>query len=102
MSTEDTNIEKTDTENTDEEQTSEENTNTGEISNDVKDDIMKVFENTDCAYPLEDVMAELKELDHPSPGAIIVCAIQDNLIYVDSIEDNGTVYLAVVDKNEEE
>ncbi len=73
-----------------------------EENNGVKDDIMKIFENTDCAYPLEDIISELKNLGHSSPGTLIVCAIQDNLIYVDSIEDDGTVYLAVVDQDEEE
>jgi hypothetical protein len=71
-------------------------------NHDITSDIMKIFEDTEYAYPLEDVMGELKKLGYSNIGTIVTCAIQDELIYVDSIEDDGTVYIALVDQDEEE
>lgn len=62
------------------------------------DEIKTIFDNSEYAYPLEDVMGEFRNLGHNNPGMIITCAIQDELLYVDSIEDNGTVYLALVEE----
>lgn len=84
-----------------EEDTKEENTSSEENC-DATNDIMKIFENPEYAYPLEDIMSELRELGHSNPGTIITCAIQDELLYVDNIEDDGTVYIALVDQDEGE
>lgn len=92
--------------NTKEEENLEENTSSEEENleedNDVINDIMKIFDNPEYAYPLEDVIEELEGLGHHNPGTIITCAIQDELLYVDNVEDDGTVYLALVDQVEEE
>lgn len=73
-----------------------------EEDRDVINDIIKIFEDTSCAYPLDDVIAELKELGYENPGGVITLALQDDVIYVDSVEDSGMVYLAVSNQSEEE
>ncbi len=78
------------------EEKSEEITNSEEIIN----DLMKIFDNSEYAYPLIDVMEELKNLGHSNPGAIITDALHDELLYTDSVEDDGTVYIALVDEED--
>ena len=73
-----------------------------EMNSDIEDDIMGIFEKPDCAYPLEDIIEELKKLGYPNPGPIVLYAIQDELLYIDSIEDDGVVYLAIEDQEEGE
>ncbi len=68
----------------------------------IEDDIAKVFENPEYAYPLEDVLEEFKKLGYTDVGKTVLYAIQDDLLYVDNIEDDGTVYIAVVEDDEEE
>ena len=68
---------------------------------DATEDIIKIFEDPDYAYPLEDIIAELKKLEYTNPGLSVLCAIQDEILYLDSIEDNGAVYVALVDRDEE-
>lgn len=79
----------------------EENSNPEE-NHDIVDDIKKIFENYEYAYPLEDIIEEIKNLGYKNPGMIITNAIQDDLLYVDSIEDDGIVYLALIEQDEEE
>ena len=69
---------------------------------DIIDDIKSIFEDPDCAYPLNDVIDGLKVLGYKNPGGAITLALQDEAIYVDSVEDSGMVYLAAVEKDEEE
>ncbi len=68
----------------------------------IEDDITKVFENPEYAYPLEDVLEEFKKLGYTDVGKTVLYAMQDDLLYVDNIEDDGTVYIAVVEDDEEE
>jgi len=69
---------------------------------DVINDIMTIFEDPDCAYPLDDVIDELRGLGHENPGKILTLALQDDVIYVDSVEDDGMVYLALIEQDEGE
>lgn len=80
----------------------EEDTLVEELDRDIIKDIKSIFEDHDCAYPLDDVIEELKDLGYRNPGGVITLALQDDAIYVDSVEDSGMVYLAVVEKDEEE
>lgn len=70
-----------------------------EENKDVTSDIIAIF-NPEYAYPLEDIMGELRTLGYSNPGSVVLCAIQDDILYVDSIEDDGTVYIAIVDNDE--
>jgi hypothetical protein len=79
----------------------EENMNT-EKTRDVISDITKIFDDTNCAYSLKDVIDELKRLGYENPGTAILYAMQDDLLCVDSIEDDGLVYLAILEQDEEE
>jgi hypothetical protein len=73
-----------------------------ELDRDIINDIKSIFKDSDCAYPLDDVIDELEELGYKNPGGVITLALQDEAIYVDSVEDSGMVYLAIVEKDEEE
>jgi hypothetical protein len=73
-----------------------------EEDRDVINDVRSIFDDPDCAYPLNDVIAELKELEYDNPGGVITLSLQDEVIYVDSVEDDGTVYLALTEQDEEE
>ncbi len=46
------------------------------------------------------MVEEFKKLGYSEPGNIITFAIQEELLYVDSIENDGTVYIATVDNEE--
>lgn len=73
-----------------------------EEDRDVINDIRSIFSDHDCAYSLDDVIAELEELGYENPGVVITLALQDDVIYVDSVENNGAVYLALTEQDEEE
>lgn len=73
-----------------------------EIDRDVIKDLISIFDDVSFAYPLNDVISELRELGYDNPGTVITLALQDDVIYVDSVEDSGMVYLAVVEQDEEE
>ena len=68
----------------------------------IEDDILGILDKPDYAYPLEDIMKELKKLGYHNPGSIVLYAIQDELLYIDNIEDDGVVYLAIGDQDEGE
>jgi hypothetical protein len=87
---------------TDESVCTEEETLVEEVDRDVINDILSIFEDPDSAYPLEDVIEELKGLGYKNPGGAITLALQDDVIYVDSVEDSGMVYLAVTQQDGEE
>jgi len=80
----------------------EEENKCSDENTDLKKDLLKIFENREYAYPLIDVMEELNKLGYTNIGSIVTCSIQDEFLYVDSIEDGGTVYIALVDQDEEE
>lgn len=61
----------------------------------VMDKLTSIFDDPECAYSLIDVMEELEEIGYENPGGIITLALQDNVLYVDSIDKDGTVYLAL-------
>jgi len=64
--------------------------------------ILEIFANSEYSYLLEDVIKRLSEMGYNSPGASILYAIQDGILCIDDIEDNGSVYLAVVEDDEDE
>ena len=67
--------------------------------NDMKYDVMKIFEDADYAYPLEDVIEELRKFGYVNPGSVILSSLQREILYIDSIEDDGTVFLAVTEED---
>jgi len=67
---------------------------------DPKRDIIDIFESPDDALPISDILEELKD-KHDDPGDIIKDAIDEELIYIDTIDKDGTVYLALTDAGEE-
>jgi hypothetical protein len=72
------------------------------IDRDVIKDLISIFDDVNFAYPLNDVIAELRKLGYDNPGTVITLALQDDVIYVDSVEDSGMVYIAVIEQDEEE
>lgn len=63
--------------------------------------IVQMFDTIDDALPLTDMAQDLRELGYASASRIIRDAIQEGLLYVDAVEDDGTVYLALTDWGEE-
>ncbi len=76
--------------------------NVVEQERDIEEDILKVFEHPEYAYPMIDVIEEFKKLGYSEAGKAILYAIQDELLYLDSIDEDGTVYIAVVDDEDDE
>lgn len=66
---------------------------------DIKD-IIGIFEYIDDALLLEDIIQELKDLGYVSPGDVILDALRDELLYVDDIDDDGNIYLALAESGE--
>lgn len=64
------------------------------------DDILDAFDDPDYAYPLEDIIQSLEESGHADPGTVVVCAINDNILYVDSIDEDEVVYIALTEKGD--
>ena len=63
--------------------------------------IVSMFSSINDALPLCDILDILKkEHGYNTSGSIIRDAIQEGLIYVDNIENNGEVYLALTDYGE--
>ena len=64
----------------------------------IKDeDMLKIFTDNEYAYVLEDVLNKMTEMGYDNPGVAILQAIQDELLYIDHIENDGTVYIATVE-----
>jgi len=59
------------------------------------DDILEAFDDSDYAYPLEDIMKSLRDTGRENPGTIILDAINDKILYVDDIDEDETMYLAL-------
>lgn len=66
-----------------------------EIERSDRDDIVNIFDDIDNALALSDIIAELKKLKYENPGGSIKKAIDDDILYVDDIESDGTVYIAL-------
>ena len=64
------------------------------------DGILEAFDDPDCAYPLEDIIESLKDSGYADPGIVIVDAIGENILCVDSIENDETMYLALTKEGE--
>lgn len=64
------------------------------------DDLLGAFDDLDYAYPLEDIIQTLQESEYTDPGTIITDAINDKLLYVDSIDEDNTVYIALTDEGD--
>lgn len=63
--------------------------------------IVGMFLKINDALPLCDIFNSLKkDYNYSNPGSIIRDAIQEGLIYVDNIDNNGDVYLALTDYGE--
>lgn len=66
------------------------------------DDMLKIFTDNEYAYVLEDVIKKLAEMGYSNPGTVVLHTIQDEILYIDHIEDDGTVYIATVEDEENE
>lgn len=63
-----------------------------------RNDIADIFDTIDDAIPLVNIIAKLAELGYSEPGKIVVSAIREDILYVDTIEyieDSITVYMAL-------
>ena len=61
-------------------------------------DIAEIFNAIDDAIPLVDIIAELADLGYSEPGKIVVNAMQENILYVESIDyvdGSIAVYMAL-------
>ncbi len=63
-------------------------------------DIVDMFFNINDAIPIEDIANELDELGYQHPGKIIGNAME-NILYIDDIEDDGSIYVALTSTGEE-
>lgn len=59
-----------------------------------KGDIVNMFSNIDDAMPIEDIANELDDLGYQHPGEII-SRLMENILYIDDIEDDGSIYVAL-------
>jgi len=64
------------------------------------DDILESFDDPDYAYPLEDIIESLKDSGYTDPGTVIVDALGENMLCVDSIEEDETMYIALTKEGE--
>lgn len=65
-------------------------------------DVEKIFSDTEYSYLLEDVIEEIKKLGYSNPGTTILKAIEDEILYIDDIENDGSVYISTVDISDED
>lgn len=73
-----------------------------EICDISEEDILDIFVDSDYSYLLDDVIKRLSEMGYSRSGTSVLYAIQDGILCIDDIEDNGAVYLAFVENGEEE
>ncbi len=62
-------------------------------------DLLNTFDEVGYAYPLDDILERLKITGYTNPSSVVTDAI-DDLLYVDSLDDDGTVYFALTEKGE--
>lgn len=66
------------------------------LTEEQKNIIIRMFESTDYEYSINDIIDELKAHDYSDGvGDIILDALYSNILDVSSIEDDGTMYLAL-------
>ena len=68
------------------------------LENKERNDIAEIFDTTDDAIPLENIIAELMESGYSKPEKAVLGAIRDNILYIDDIENvdgSITVYIAL-------
>lgn len=65
-----------------------------DVDKEEREDLVNTFEDIDNAYPIEEIAERLKEAGYANPGQVIFDAMED-LLYIDSIEDDGTIYFAL-------
>lgn len=63
-------------------------------------DIVEVFSDVNEALPITDIEKELTESGYSNAYEVIYHAIRDDLLYIDDIEPDGIIYLALTDKGE--
>lgn len=81
-------------------ETKDENDEENNKGHNEKDDIVNMFYNIDDAIPIEDIANELEELGYRHPGKIIGSVMED-ILYIDDIEDDGSIYVALTIAGEE-
>ncbi len=64
------------------------------------DDLLEAFEDPDYAYPLEDITKSLRDSGYTDRGTVIIDALGENILCVDSIEDDEITYLALTKEGE--
>ena len=64
------------------------------------DDVLEAFDDADYAYPLADIIDSLRDSGCADPATAVADAINDGILCVDSIEEDGTLYLALAKKGE--
>lgn len=67
---------------------------------DQEGDIVDVFDDINEALPITDIERELTESGYSNAYKIIYHAIRDDLLYIDDIEHDGVIYLALTDAGE--
>lgn len=68
-----------------------------------RNDIAEIFDAIDDAIPLVNMIAELADLGYSEPGKIVVNAMREDILYVESIEYTEgciTVYMALTASGE--
>ena len=73
----------------------EENTEKNLLSREEKEEVVRIFENINFAYPLNEIIEELKNNEYSDAGKIILNAIFDNILDISDIENDSTVYIAL-------
>lgn len=67
---------------------------------DEEGDIVNIFKDINEASPMENIECDLTELGYSNAYEVIYHAIRDDLLYIDDIESDGTIYIALTDKGE--
>lgn len=73
----------------------EENKEENLLSKEEREEVVRIFENIDFAYPLKDMIEELKNNGYSDAGKIIFNAMFYNILDISDIENDGTVYIAL-------
>lgn len=64
-------------------------------------DIVNLFEHINDAVLLSDLISTLKDSGYNNSGEMIKDAIENGILYIDEIEDENTIYIALTDKGED-
>lgn len=63
-------------------------------------DILNIFEDIEDSLSIKDIEQELVESGYSNAYEIIYHAIKGDLLYIDDIEPDGVIYLALTDRGE--